>query len=131
MMADRLIPAPVAGPDTEAFWQAAAEGRFLLRRCTACGRTHWYPRAICPHCFGDTEWVAGPETGTIYSYTVMRRAPEPYAVAYVALDGGPTMLTNIVGCDFAALRIGLPVRLAWVPSEGGPPVPCFTPHTQG
>ncbi len=126
-MAERAIPAPTPSPETEAFWQAAREGRFCLRRCTACGQTHWYPRAICPFCLGDTVWEEASGDGVIYSYTVMRRAPEPYALAYVTLAEGPTMITNIVGCDFDALRIGQPVRLAWVETQGGPPVPCFTP----
>lgn len=126
-MAERAIPAPIPSPDTEAFWQAAAEGRFTLRRCTACRRTHWYPRAVCPFCLGETAWEEASGEGVIYSYTVMRRAPEPYALAYVTLAEGPTMLTNLVGCDFDALRIGQKVKLAWVATQGGPPVPCFTP----
>ena len=130
MMSARSMPAPIPTPDTEAFWQAASESRFLLRRCLSCARTHWYPRAICPHCLGDTEWVDGPTTGTIYSYTVMRRVPVPYAVAYVALDDGPTLLTNLVDCDFDTLHIGQPVTLAWVATEGGPNVPCFTPAAE-
>ena len=47
--------------------------------------------------------------GTIYTFSVMRRAKEPYAIAYVTLAEGPTMMTNIVDCDFDALRIGQPV----------------------
>jgi uncharacterized OB-fold protein len=57
----------------------------------------------------------------------MRRVPAPFALAYVTLAEGPTMMTNLVDCDFNTLRIGQPVRLVWKPSEGGPPVPCFTP----
>lgn len=125
---DRKIPAPTASPETKAFWDAASDGKFVLPRCSVCGKTHWYPRAICPHCFGDcTAWSEASGTGTIYSYSVMRRAPEPYAIAYVTLAEGPTMLTNLVGCDFDALRIGQAVRLQWVATDGGPPVPCFTP----
>jgi uncharacterized OB-fold protein len=56
----------------------------------------------------------------------MRRAPEPYVVAYVTLAEGPTMLTNLIDCDFDALAIGQAVRLKFSPSEGGPPVPTFT-----
>lgn len=127
-MTDRIPASPTPTPETEQFWQAAREGRFLIRRCTACNRTHWYPRAICPHCFNDTEWVEAPTTGTIYSYTVMRRVPQPYAVAYVSLDdSGPAMLTNLVNCDFNALRVGQPVTLVWVPSSDGTPIACFTP----
>jgi uncharacterized OB-fold protein len=125
-MADRSIPAPTPTPETEPFWGAMREGKFMIRRCTACGRSHWYPRALCPFCFGETEWVAASGEGVIYSYSVMRRAPEPYAIAYVTLAEGPTMLTNMVGCDFDALCIGRKVRLAPTPTEGGPPVPTFT-----
>ena len=57
----------------------------------------------------------------------MRRAPVPYAIAYVTLDEGPTMMTNIVDCDLDKIKIGQAVRLVFKPSEGGPPVPMFTP----
>ena len=55
----------------------------------------------------------------------MRRAPVPYAVAYVTLEEGPTMLTNIVDCDFDRIRIGQPVELRFVSFEGGA-LPVFT-----
>jgi uncharacterized OB-fold protein len=123
----RKIPAPTPAPETQAFWDAAAQGKFLIRRCTACGRAHWYPRKICPFCAsGKTEWAEASGRGKIYSYSVMRRAPEPYVVAYVTLAEGPTMLTNLVDCDFDALAIGQSVRVKFSPSEGGPPVPTFT-----
>ena len=126
-MAERRIPAPSATPDTEAFWQAARAHRLLVPHCTVCGRLHWYPRPLCPFCFSDAlEQVEASGQGTIYSFSVMRRTAEPYAVGYVTLAEGPTMLTNFVGCDFDALRIGRPVRLVWTRTDGGPPVPTFT-----
>ena len=128
-MADaRKIAAPVPNPETAAFWQAAETGKLLLKRCRACGQPHWYPRARCPFCFSaDTEWQEAQGTGTIYSYSIMRRAAVPYAIAYVTLAEGVTMLTNIVGCDFDRLHIGQKVRVVFHPSDGGPPVPMFTP----
>lgn len=128
MSGQRKIAAPAVNVETQAFWEAAADGRFLLRRCTVCGKTHWYPRAICPFCFGDaTEWFEASGRGTIYSLSVMRRAEVPYAIAYVTLEEGPTMLTNIVDCDLDLLAIGQNVKLVFKPSEDGPPVPMFTP----
>jgi uncharacterized OB-fold protein len=125
---ERKIPFSLSNPETQPFWDAAAEGRFIVRKCTACGRTHWYPRAICPFCFSDkTQWQAASGKGRIYSYSVMRRAPEPYAIAYVTLEEGPTMLTNIVNCEFDSLKVGQNVMLVFKPSEDGPPVPMFTP----
>jgi uncharacterized OB-fold protein len=59
----------------------------------------------------------------------MRRVQPPYAIAYVTLDEGPTMLTNLVGCDFDRVAIGQSVELVFTPSATGVPVPCFRPST--
>jgi uncharacterized OB-fold protein len=126
--AERKIPAPPANPETKAFWDGASRGTLLVKLCRSCGQAHYYPRALCPFCFSDaTEWQPAAGSGTIYSYSVMRRAEIPYAIAYVTLDEGVTMLTNIVDCDLDALRIGQRVRVVFKPTDGGPPVPMFTP----
>ncbi|MGB7542453.1 MAG: OB-fold domain-containing protein, partial [Burkholderiales bacterium] len=106
----------------------AREGQLLLKRCTACGELHYYPRAICPFCSSErTEWVSAEGYGRIYSFSVMRRAAQPYAIAYVTLNEGITILTNLVDCDLDRLRIGDPVRLVFKPAEGGEMIPMFTP----
>jgi uncharacterized OB-fold protein len=124
----RTIPAPPVNPEVKPFFDAAAEGRLLVKRCLACNRPHHYPRSMCPHCGNpQTEWRQASGRGTIYSYSVMRRVPVPYAIAYVTLEEGVTMMTNIVDCDFDAIRVGQAVRVVFKPTEGGPPVPMFTP----
>ena len=125
---ERKIPAPEANPETKPFWDVAAEGRLLIKKCVTCGQVHFYPRAICPFCGSDkTEWVSASGRGTVYSYSVMRRVPIPYALAYVTLEEGVTMMTNIVDGDLDAIRIGQRMTVAFKPSEGGPPVPMFRP----
>ena len=125
---ERELTAPEPNPETQAFWDAAKEGRLLLKHCRACGELHYYPRALCPFCFSDqTEWRQAKGTGTIYSYSVMRRAPVPHAIAYVTLAEGVTMMTNLVDCDFDRLKIGQSVKLVFKPTQGGPPMPMFTP----
>jgi uncharacterized OB-fold protein len=127
-MAERKIAAPQPNPETQKFWDAASAGTLLVKTCGECGETHYYPRALCPFCFSDrTEWKTAAGIGTIYTYSIMRRAPVPYCIAYVTLAEGPTMMTNIVDCDLDAIRIGQRVKLVFKPSDGGPPVPMFTP----
>jgi hypothetical protein len=124
----RKIPSPLVNVETEAFWQAACEGRLVVPYCTACDRPHWYPRAICPFCgSGTIEWRGARGRGTIYTFSVMRRAKEPYVIGYVTLAEGPTMMTNIVDCDFDALQIGQAVGVVFKATENGPPVPMFKP----
>jgi uncharacterized protein len=125
---ERKLPAPAVSPETKDYWDAAAKGQLLVRKCTACGEAHHYPRTICPFCFSDkTEWITASGKGVIYSYSVMRRAPVPYVIAYVTLAEGPTMMTNIVDCDFDRLKIGQEVKVVFKPTDGGPPLPMFTP----
>ena len=126
---DRKIPAPTVNPENKVFFDAAAEGKLLIKKCASCGEFHHYPRALCPHCFSDrTEWHDAKGTGTIYTYSVLRRGvPVSYCIAYVTLDEGVSMLTNIVDCDLDALRIGMKVKVVFKPTDGGPPVPMFPP----
>ena len=131
-MSDRWTRTPPQNEESEPFWEATREERLLLKRCRSCERFHWYPRTLCPECHSeDTEWVESPGRGVIYSHSTMRRVPTPYTLAYVTLDEGVTLLTNLVDCDPDALRIGQRVRLVWRETEDGVKVPDFTPDGDG
>jgi len=125
----RPIPAPAVTLETKPFFDAAAEGKFLIKRCKACGEAHWYPRPLCPVCHSDdVHWEESPGTGTIYTYSVMHRSPSgPYAIGYVNLDEGPAMMTNFLDVAPDGLSIGMKVKVKFQPTEGGPPVPVFVP----
>jgi uncharacterized protein len=122
-----MMPEPMPTGETREFWDAAKQGRFLLRRSKTTGRAHWYPRSICPFDGSETEWFEASGQGEIYSLSVMRKAVPVYVMAYVTLDEGPTMMTNIVECDPDALRIGDRVELVFVATEGGNALPMFRP----
>ena len=128
MSGQRTYPPVVTQPENAPFWEAARNGQLLLKHCRACGKVHYYPRPLCPLCLSDqTEWLPASGEGSIHTFSVMRRVKEPYAIAYVDLAEGVTMLTNIVDCDLDALRIGQPVRLCWRTAEDGTPIPVFAP----
>ncbi len=125
---DRTIAAPPIYPDNQEFWAGTAAGKLLVKHCTTCGKPHWYPRPQCPFCMSDqTVWKESAGAGTVYSFSISRRVgPVPYAIAYVRLDDGVTMMSNIVDCDLDAVRIGWRVRLVMKASEGGTMLPMFT-----
>jgi uncharacterized protein len=126
---DRKLPDPVLNVGDERYFEAAAQGKLLLKKCSDCNEVHHFPRAICPFCFSDrTDWVEAKGGGTIYSYSVTRRAgPIPYCIAYVTLDEGISVLTNIVDCDLDAVKIGQKVKLTFKKTEGGVSMPMFAP----
>lgn len=107
-----------------AHWQ---DGRLMIRRCESCRKAHWYPRSLCPFCMGQTRWEPCSGRATVYACSVTRRVrPEPYCIAYVELEEGPKMMTNIVGCDLEQVRIGAAVHVVFQPSGEGRQVPMFT-----
>lgn len=126
MTETRTIASPQVNPETEAFWEAARNGKLMLG-VGPSGKVHWYPRAICPYTFEEASLVEAKGTGEIYSFSVMKRAQIPYAIAYVTLDEGVRMMTNIVDTDLDAIHIGQKVKVVFKETEDGPPVPMFTP----
>jgi len=122
-------------PETDAFtrtyWDAAAAGRLLLRRCASCARTHHYPREFCPHCWSESvAWEPASGRATLYTWSVVHRNDlppfkdrTPYVAAVVDLAEGPRMMTEIVDCAHEYLRAGLDLEAVF--PDG---VPKFRPR---
>ncbi|MER8231221.1 Zn-ribbon domain-containing OB-fold protein [Streptomyces sp. NPDC094049] len=127
-----------ATPDVDAFtrpyWDAAAEERLLLRRCSACDRVHHYPREFCPSCWSeDVHWVAAEGRATLYTWSVVHRNDlppfgdrVPYVAAVVDLAEGPRMMTEVVDVPEDGLRIGMELVVRFRTGEDGVTVPVFT-----
>jgi uncharacterized OB-fold protein len=132
---------PVESPDVTAetldFWEGLKNGTFLLRRCDRCQTVIWYPRGFCQSCGSlETSWVAASGKGHIYTFTVVHRsilpdwaAAGPYVIAYVELDEGPRIMTNIVNADPETLAIGAPVRVVFPTNDKGEALYRFEPVT--
>ena len=132
-------PADIIGlstsPSTEPFWQAAAEHRLVVPRCTSCGTYRLPPAPFCFNCRAqEVEWIDHDGAGEIYSFTVIRHAviPQvadalPFVAAVVELPGtgGCRLVGNVVDCDPDDVRIGLPVTLDWYDVRAGESVPVF------
>ncbi|MCU1463742.1 MAG: Zn-ribbon OB-fold protein [Acidimicrobiales bacterium] len=135
-MTDLPVVVPDVTADVLPFWDGAATDRLVIPRCRDCATFVWYPRAMCPECHSvDVAWVEVSGGGTIYSFTISHRAAGawadhvPYVIAYVELDEGPRVLTNIVGADLDALRIGDPVTPVFH-AAGATKVLRFTPASR-
>ncbi len=127
-------PAPIVTPETKPFWDATAEGRLVLPKCTACGTVIWYPRQFCPECSGqDVEWIEASGKGTVYSFSINRRGDgpfreaSPFVLAYVELDEGPRIMTNVVDCDPESVEVGQAVTVVFHDTGKGTALPRFRP----
>src|SRR5579863_8463294 len=111
------MPTPAANAETIGWWEAAADHRLVVQRCTACGHTRHPPGPVCPHCRSSAwEWSALRGTGTVYTYTVVRQAfiPSlqdriPYVVIAVELDGadGARIVSNLVDVEPEEVAVGM------------------------
>ncbi|MBO7939450.1 Zn-ribbon domain-containing OB-fold protein [Streptomyces antibioticus] len=128
MAETRRYDLPEADAFTRAYWDAAAEGRLLIRRCGDCGRAHHYPREFCPYCWSESvTWENASGRATLYTWSVVHRNDlppfgerTPYVAAVVDLAEGPRMSTEVV--DVREPRVGMVLEVRF--REG---VPVFGP----
>lgn len=122
------VRAPVRTPETEPYWEAANNRQLLYAACGDCGKPHYYPRRICPFCFSRrVNWTASSGLGSLYAFSLFRRGSPPYVSAWVTLDEGVSVLTNITDCNAEALRIGDRVEVVFKPAADGQLAPLFKP----
>lgn len=132
-------PQPSASWETRGYWEGAGRGEVVLQRCPDCKVVQHKPRAICVTCLGDTiEHFVACGRGTVHTFTVTNQNQAqgfadacPYVMAYVDLEEGPRVLTNIVGCEPDQVSIGMSVVVDFAEQERDDgemfAVPRFTP----
>lgn len=113
---DRPIPVPT--PTTQPFWDGLRQHKVLLQYSPATDRWVFYPRVLAPRTLADDlEWREVSGGGTLYSYTVARRATAPQwadalpqLLAIVELDEGPRLSTELVNVEPEQIKVGMRVR---------------------
>jgi uncharacterized OB-fold protein len=114
---------------TDPFFDGAAEGRLVIRRCTSCERFHAPDQGNCPGCESDAlEWAGASGDATLVTWTVVHgrpaadgTVPPPAFLALVELAEGPWLHARLDGVARDDLREGLPLRAHFEhPAEGEP-----------
>lgn len=137
-MSKSAKPIPVPNEDSKVFWEGCKAGKLVIQRCRSCATPRFYPRIVCGACGSmDSDWIEASGLGTVFSYTVVHRAPSPafkedvpYVLAIVELDEGVRMMSNVVGCDPAMVTVGMPVSVVFERMSDDIAVPKFAPAQQ-
>ena len=125
-------------PDTQAFWEATKNHQLTYQTCDKCNTVIFYPRRHCTACGSlETTVNVSQGQGTVYTFTVIVQSRHPafaelgaYAIAYVDLDEGFRMMSNIVGVDdpINDIQCGMRVKVCWEDQgEGELSLPMFEP----
>ena len=130
-------PLPTPQPETDFYWQKAKQHELWLMRCKDCSQSYFYPRAICPNCFSrNTEWFQSSGKGTLHAFCIVHRAPTPafggmvpYIPAFIELEGGARMPTNLVDVepDTEHVKIGMAVEVVFEDVNDRISLPKFRP----
>jgi uncharacterized OB-fold protein len=126
---------PTPDPSTEPYWEGAARGVLLVKRCGSCGRAHFAPRPFCPHCWSDeVTWEEASGRATLYTYSIVRRNDLPpfadripYVAAIVDLEEGVRMTTEVVDCPLEKVEIGMALEVTFRAIDEELYAPVFRP----
>ncbi|MGH9024881.1 MAG: Zn-ribbon domain-containing OB-fold protein [Acidimicrobiia bacterium] len=130
-MVPRMLPALTE--ENTPFWTGGGSGHLLIQRCVECRKWQHPPQRSCAACGSAVapEPVSG--RANVFTFTINDQpfhpeVPPPYVIALVELveQADLRLPTNIVGCDPAAVHIGMPVHVEFE-AHGGVHVPVFAP----
>jgi uncharacterized protein len=125
-------------PDTQPFWDATKRHELTYQTCDECHAVVFYPRRHCTSCgSGMLTRHSSRGLGSVYTFSVIMQSRHPafaelgpYAVAYVDLDEGFRIMTNIVGIadPLKDIRCGMRVEVRWEDQgDGELSLPMFEP----
>ena len=128
-------PLPVERSFSKPFWDATREKRLLLQYDRVAGAYQFYPRPTSIHTgkASNLEWREVSGRGTIFSYTIARRARppfrdhEPFFLVLVTLEEGVNVMSNAIRCPLEEMRVGLKLKPWWLPLSDGRHLPLFEP----
>jgi len=136
---DVTKPLPAITTEAKPFWDAAAQQKLIIQRCQDCNAWVWTPRPSCNECGSEkVEWTQVSGKGEVYSFTVIRQVvgraastafePDiPYVIAWVDLDEGPRLITNIIGCPVENVKLGMKVFVQFEKASEKVWLPKFRP----
>ncbi|HEX7035035.1 MAG TPA: OB-fold domain-containing protein [Pseudomonadales bacterium] len=132
MPGERPLPKPT--PETAHFWEGTRVGELRLQRCDDCAHVYFPPRPFCPKCASRRVSVfVASGRGRLDSYVISHRPHRafdpPYAIALVALEEGPRMMSNIGGCPQTpeALVLDMPLVVTFEAQNDEITLPLFRP----
>ncbi len=119
-MAEYLKVLPdIENEDVKPFWDALKSHKFCLQKCAICGHVRFPVSPNCTDCLSDQwEWAEMSGKGKVWSfvefYQRYHRGWEdelPYNVAYVLIDEGLGLITNLVNVAREDIQIDMPVEV--------------------
>lgn len=116
------------------FWAGTRAGEIRLPQCMACRTLRWPATRHCTECLSTAvTWKPVPSTGSLWSFTIYRRAMNPafrervpYAAGLIELDAGIHMI-GALDVEFDQLRIGMSLAVGFETIDDELTLPVWKP----
>jgi hypothetical protein len=136
--ADFIKPVPRPMPWSQPFWDAARQGRLVLKTCLDCGHVDHPPYLYCTECGSHhSEWRLASGKAKLVAFAVNTYGVPaafiedlPYVLALVELPEGPRMISNIVDCAHDQLRNGMALEVVFHPTGDDTVLPKWRPEEE-
>ncbi len=131
------VAVPRPGLHSKPYWEGCRRHELLFQHCSVCGHRGLRAFTVCAECLATAPvWERSAGTGSLYSWTVVWRPPEPalrvpYAPAVVRLDEGVWMMSAVIGCAPVDLHDGMRLAVAFHAASDDITLPYFTPSGEG
>jgi len=128
-------PVPVPDERSAPYWEATAQHRLVLARCSRCGELSHPPDVVCARCHHPDPGFVFEEVGgrgAVRSWVVVRESflpgfDVPFVLVDVAMDedDGVRLIGRLLNGPDAPLARGERVRVAFEDLAPGVAVPAF------
>ncbi len=116
------------------FWEAARKHELVAYSCKNCGAYY----SLATHCLAcnkpEMAWIRVSGKGQVFTFGIYHqlyhpawKVDIPYNVAWVKLDEGPLLLSNIVECKNEEIYVGMPVTVVFYDVTQEVTLPKFKP----
>lgn len=133
MTYDKTLPVTTDG--SKEFWDACKRHELVIQQCSACQHRRWPIGPACTRCLSsEFTWVNLSGKGEVWSWIVYHQAFNaawsgdlPYNVALIKIDGGHTMISNLVEVAGNDIEIGQRVEVVFDDVTPEVSIPKFRP----
>jgi uncharacterized protein len=132
-------PLPRLNDLNRPFWEACKKKKLIIQCCVKCGHFRYPISEFCPKCLSsEYKWIPVSGNGEVYSFTIFHRAYHPafrdkvpYNVAWIKLEEGFFMISNVIGVDSQSdIQVGMKVTVDFEDIEDGISLPVFRSNSR-
>ena len=129
---DIIKPSPIRDDYSKIYFQAASEGKLMIKSCPTCNVYAAPVERYCGKCLSDLIWTEASGKGKVFNWTIIHQAAHPaflsevpYVAGTIELIENVRIFAKISDIDVEDLHIGLEVKAEFEQWPNGEYLPVF------